>query len=183
MKLHLGCGRRYLKGFVHIDLADFEHIDYKAPINDLSNFVTSSVTEIYCSHAFEYFDRNEAPRVLNEWRRVLKNEGRLYLVVPDFDRIIQIYLQTRMLPDVLGPLFGRWKLNDNFIYHKTVWNENDLKTALREAGFHKVKRFSPAGYLSSIDQDYDDHSLAYFPHMDRSGIPFSLALVAEPQVD
>lgn len=179
MKLHLGCGRRYLKGFVHIDLANFEHIDYKAPINDLSDFDSSSVTEIYCSHAFEYFDRNEALPVLFEWRRVLKHEGKLYLVVPDFDRIIQIYLKTRMLPDVIGPLFGRWKLNEAYIYHKTVWNEDDLISALLEAGFQRVERFLPEDYLSKIDENYDDHSLAYFPHMDKNGIPFSLALVAE----
>ena len=38
MKLHLGCGERYLDGFTHIDIADFEHIDFKIPVNDLSIF-------------------------------------------------------------------------------------------------------------------------------------------------
>ena len=32
MKLHLGCGNRYLSGYAHIDLADYPHIDYKQDI-------------------------------------------------------------------------------------------------------------------------------------------------------
>ena len=26
MKLHLGSGKRYLNGYVHVDLADFDHM-------------------------------------------------------------------------------------------------------------------------------------------------------------
>ena len=33
MKLHLGCGTRYLEGYVHIDLADYDHIDIKSSVD------------------------------------------------------------------------------------------------------------------------------------------------------
>ena len=26
-KLHLGCGKVYIPGFIHVDLMDFDHID------------------------------------------------------------------------------------------------------------------------------------------------------------
>ena len=57
MKLNLGCGDRYIPGFIHIDLADYSHVDHRADISDLSMFNDSSVNLIYCSHALEYFDR------------------------------------------------------------------------------------------------------------------------------
>ena len=72
MKLHLGCGKRYLEGFIHVDLADFEHVDYKIPVDDLSVFENESIDEIYASHVLEYFDREQVKSVLYEWRRVLK---------------------------------------------------------------------------------------------------------------
>ena len=55
MKLHLGCGERYLEGYIHIDLGDFDHIDYQIPVDDLSVFETNSIDEIYASHVIEYF--------------------------------------------------------------------------------------------------------------------------------
>ena len=59
MKLHLGCGKRYLEGFIHIDIADFEHIDYKSSINDLNMINDESCDLIYASHVLEYFNKKE----------------------------------------------------------------------------------------------------------------------------
>ena len=28
MKLHLGCGRRHIDGYVHIDVVDYPHVDH-----------------------------------------------------------------------------------------------------------------------------------------------------------
>jgi hypothetical protein len=62
------------------------------------------------------------------------------------------------------------------IAHKTIWNEMDLCEKVRTNGFVKISRFDPIKYLNQIDPDYDDHSLAYFPHKDQAGIQVSLAL-------
>lgn len=29
MKLHLGCNKRFIPGFVHVDLADYAHINHR----------------------------------------------------------------------------------------------------------------------------------------------------------
>jgi predicted SAM-dependent methyltransferase len=49
MKLHLGCGKRYIPGFVHIDTLDFPQIDYRQDISDLKMFEDNSIDLIYCS--------------------------------------------------------------------------------------------------------------------------------------
>ena len=43
VKLHLGCGKKYLPEYIHIDKDTEEHIDYSVNINDLSMFSDSSV--------------------------------------------------------------------------------------------------------------------------------------------
>ena len=90
MKLHLGCGKRYLEGFIHVDIAEFQHIDYQLL---LTTCQLSKVTadEIYASHVLEYFDRNDVINVLDEWRRVLKPGGILRLAVPNFPKLIEVY--------------------------------------------------------------------------------------------
>ena len=180
MKLHLGCGKRELNGFLHIDIADFPHISHRSSVDNLDFIKSETVDEIYTSHTFEYFDRVEANSVLMEWNRVLKPNGQLYITVPDFDKLILIYKESKELQSITGPLFGRWT-NPNssiLLFHKTVWNFSDLTDALKINGFEDVKKFDPVNYLQQIDPSYDDHSLAFYPHMDRSGIQVSLAVCA-----
>jgi predicted SAM-dependent methyltransferase len=177
LKLHLGCGKRQLNGFLSIDLADFEHIDIQCSIDDLSNFADNTIEEIYVSHAFEYFDRTQGPRVLDEWFRVLSHGGRLYLSVPDLNSLISVYQQTKEIDSILGPLFGRWIIKGQLtpVYHRTVYDDKSLMNVLETSGFIDVKRFDPVKYLGNIDPEFDDHSLAFFPHFDRDGIQISLA--------
>lgn len=178
MKLHLGCGKRNIPGFINVDMARFPHIHHRRPINDLSIFKNNSVDLIYCCHAFEYFDRLEAVETLKEWRRVLKKRGVLRLAVPDFEKLVKVYEKYGQLQKITGPLYGRWPVpgTKKIIYHKTVYDFNDLKKMLKENGFGKIRRYD---WEKTIHKNYDDYSQAYIPHMDRKGILISLNIEAK----
>lgn len=181
VKLHLGCWHRYIPGFVHVDLCDLPHIDHKTSIDKLPMFDDSSVELIYSSHSLEYFDRIEAERVLAEWRRVLRPGGILRIAVPDFDALIEVYKRTGELQRLLGPLYGRMEIDTpqgkRVLYHKTVYNFPHLKQLLESAGFENVRRYD---WRKTIHKDYDDHSQAYFPHMDKeNGLLISLNVEAD----
>ncbi len=127
-KLHLGCGDKYIPDFIHIDYADYEHIDYQRSIVDLSIFDDDSIELIYCSHALEYFNRYEVVEVLREWYRVLQSGGILRMAVPDFEAIVKVYLKYNDLDHqgILGPLYGKWQNRSNRYTEKTqrtVWRE------------------------------------------------------------
>lgn len=49
---------------------------------DLSLFSDSSIDHIFSSHLLEHFHKEEVPRVLREWSRVLKIGGNIVLYVP-----------------------------------------------------------------------------------------------------
>ena len=180
MKLHLGSGKRYLEGYIHVDLSDHEHIDYKQSIDDLKIFEDNSVEEIYASHVFEYFDLEHAKVVLAEWKRVLIKGGILRLAVPDFDNLLKVYEKTSDIEKILGPLFGKWEITkENYSYHKVVYNNKLLTSILEEAGYKNVKQWDWR-IVFRENKDYDDHSQAYFPHMDKeNGIHVSLNLQAQ----
>ena len=69
-KLHLGCGERYLEGYIHVDINNFDHIDHLTNVNELSMFQDNTIVEIYASHLLAYFDIYESLEVLKEWKRV-----------------------------------------------------------------------------------------------------------------
>lgn len=178
--LNLGCWHREIPGWVHVDLCDLPHIDFKSNINDLHMFEDKSVDLIYSSHSFEYFDIKEAPDVLNEWHRVLKPGGMLRLAVPDFDSLINLYKLTGDINSILGPLFGRMQIetksSKKTLFHKTVYTFISLKNLLESNGFQGVERYD---WKQTIHKDYDDHSQAYYPHMDKEkGLLLSLNIEA-----
>jgi predicted SAM-dependent methyltransferase len=77
MKVHLGCGKRCIPGFTHVDLADFTHIDFKYDVRTLPFLANDSAELMYACHVLEYFDRVEVADVLHEWWRVLAPGGAL----------------------------------------------------------------------------------------------------------
>ncbi len=165
IKLNIGCGwRNFGKDWIHIDGGDYDHLDYKN-ITKL-DFEDNSVDLIYASHVLEYFDRDEAVLVLKEWHRVLKNNGTLRIAVPDFYAMTQLYLLNQYpLKTFLGPLFGKMKMGEDMIYHKTTYDWNSLCEILTDTGFQKFQKYNWQDY--DVHVENDDHSQAYIPHMDK----------------
>ncbi len=181
MKLHLGCWKRYIRGFVHIDLCDLPHIDFRSNIDHLPFIADASVELIYCSHAFEYLDRFEAKQALNEWLRVLVPGGEVRLAVPNFSALVELYQLTGTIDKVLGPLFGRMQIDTDpadskIIFHKTVYDEPSLRNTLLNAGFIEPCLWD---WRLTEHSSVDDHSQAYFPHMHKEdGLHLSLNMAA-----
>jgi ubiquinone/menaquinone biosynthesis C-methylase UbiE len=179
-KVHLGCWHRVIPGFVHVDLCDMPHIDHKSNIDQLPFFADDSVELIYCSHALEYFDREQARDALQEWYRVLVPGGLLRLAVPDFESLIKVYKTSGKLASILGPLYGKMSIDTPVgratLYHKTTYDEASLRSLLQECGFVMPERWD---WRATEHAGIDDHSQAYFPHMQKdSGMLVSLNLQA-----
>lgn len=176
MKLHLGCWHRDFPGFINVDLCDLPHIHYKSYIHELPFIEDASVDYVYCSHALEYYDLESAKLALKEWLRVLKPGGMLRLAVPNFEALLEVYQKTRDIKRILGPMFGRMQVSgvgeDKFIYHKIVYDFKLLSEVLTESGFVDIKLYD---WRTTEHSNFDDHSQAYFPHMDKEhGLLISL---------
>ncbi len=174
MKLHLGCGKRYIPGFFHIDGMDGPHIDHVCSIDDLGFIEDNSIELIYACHVIEHFKRSRLPMVLKEWNRVLKKGGIIRLAVPDFEAIVEVYKKHKDLSLVIGPLYG----GQNYLYniHYNTFDFISLKEYLESAGFKSVSRYD---HRDTEHSSVDDFSQAYIPHMDKeNGILISLNVEA-----
>jgi predicted SAM-dependent methyltransferase len=129
---------------------------------------------IYASHVLEYFNLEEADAVLNEWNNKLKKNGILRVAVPNLESLILIYNNTNSSSNILGPLYGKWDVGQDVIYHKTIYDKDTLRAKLKKNGFYDINEWD---WRKELPRNYDDQSIAYFPHMDtESGIHVSLNL-------
>jgi len=163
LKLHLGCGRRILPGWCNVDVVDLPGLDLRCAVDRMPMLADGSADVAYASHILEHFQRRDVPRVLAEWRRVLRPGGTLRIAVPDFAALCDLYRETGRLDLVIGPLFGR----GDYLYN-LHYNAFDLATLRREleaAGFVDVR---PYDWRATEHAELDDYSQSYWPHMDKA---------------
>ncbi len=170
LKLHIGCGDHYIKGFLHIDIRRLPHVDIVTPAEKLLFFVDGSVDLIYACHILEHYGRHDIQKPLKEWYRVLKIGGILRLSVPDFASITYHYYRTGKIEDVMGLLYGGQNYTGNT--HYVTFDMRYMDTQLKLAGFSDVTRYD---WKTTEHSDVDDYSQAYLPHMDKeNGLLMSL---------
>jgi predicted SAM-dependent methyltransferase len=162
-KLHLGCGKIHIPGYINVDIQDYPSVDVRADVFNLP-FEKESFDLIYSCAVIEHFGRNEWKNLLKYWSTFLKPGGKLRLSTSDFDACCKRYMETKALPELLGILIGGQK--DDWDWHGMIFNFEILKSALEEIGFINVQRYdwrtTDYGQLG-----VDDFSQAYLPHMDK----------------
>ena len=176
IKMNVGCGwRNFGDDWIHVDGGDYEHLDHKDI--HLKSHDDESVDLIYSSHVIEYFDRDEIITLLSNWHRVLKPNGILRVAVPDFSNMTWLYQNGKItLDQILGPLYGKMKMGDETIYHKTVYDYDSLSSLLQKCGFKDVFEYE---WRETDHAEHDDHSQASIPHMDKeNGTLISLNIEA-----
>lgn len=173
MKLHLGCGKLKLNTFINIDVLS-DTSDLKIDFTNLTIFNSSNIEEIYISHALEHFKRREIIPLILEWNRVLKIDGVLRIAVPDFEKIVKIYLKNKDLSELVGLLSGGQR--DEYDFHYVNFDIHILEKLLKACGFDNIERYNAHEFL----EDKDDYSKCYIPHMDfEKGELMSLNIVCK----
>jgi predicted SAM-dependent methyltransferase len=176
MKLHLGCGSKYLgNDWIHIDILKNENIDIVMDVRKLDFLNNNSIDEIYACHILEHFKKNEVIDILKEWYRVLKPNGILRIAVPDFESIVKLYLTNKYDLSIFQGLIYGGNKNEYDIHYK-VYDMKHLSNILSNIGFKNIERYDWKDFLP---KNYDDYSRAYIPHMDfENGVLVSLNIIA-----
>ena len=122
MKLHLGCGKRRLEGYLNVDARLEVGPDLVADVTALTGFEDGSAELVYACHVLEHIPRGQVDAALAEWRRVLKPGGLLRISVPDFQKVYKLYHQGVPLCRLEGMLHGRQDHPYNVHYAAYDWN-------------------------------------------------------------
>ena len=125
---------------VTVDIREDVKPDYRADIRRLP-FATGSFDVVYSSHVLEHFSRDEVDAVLDEWIRVLKEDGELRLIVPSVLWAAQQLVNGmkdagKLSDDVLNVLYGAQTYKENF--HKMGFTPKTVEEMLRGRGFSRM---------------------------------------------
>jgi len=155
MRLHLGCGKRKLEGWLGVDSREEVEPNVCGDVRNLDLWDDDSVAAIYACHVLEHIPRPELPMTLCEWRRVLKPGGKLRISVPDFGAVVKLYQEGVSFWRLVGLLYGRQDYDGNT--HHIGFDYEYLAWMLNEAGFYDIRTWSPMSWLPN---GYDDYSMA-----------------------
>lgn len=133
-RLNLGAGDTPLQDYENIDI---KHGEAAYP---LENYSDESVDEIRASHLLEHFGMDQAQDVLNEWARVLKPGGLMKIAVPNFDKIVNAYINGAGDLPLEGWLMGGHQ--DQHDRHGSIWNAPKLETMMRTAGLRGISSWT-----------------------------------------
>ncbi len=141
LRLHLGCGKVRLEGFVNIDHRSTSATDLECDILQLP-FDDNTATRIESYHVIEHLGRHEAVRAVREWHRVLAPGGVLVIECPDFDAACREYLDGRQ--DRIDNIFGLQRFDGDS--HRFGYNFERLRLLLVECGFQSIAQQPPTDY-------------------------------------
>ena len=154
IKLEIGGGRKPRKGYLNCDIRELPGVDIVCSADNLP-FDNEQVDEIYSRHVIEHFTLKEFLKVLQEWNRVLKIDGELYIICPNLlwnlKQILNgshesFYIKESGRNDRFwgfGSLFG-WQ-QDQYDIHKFGYYFELLKDILEEFGFEEIEDLTNTG--------------------------------------
>jgi predicted SAM-dependent methyltransferase len=138
MKLHLGCGRKYKKGYINIDLFDRTVCDRAIAVTDMG-YSSNSVELIEANQLLEHLGYVQSIYALSDWFRILKTKGKLVIETPDIDSSFRKYLAAKDVltkKEVLNWIFGHETAG---LTHLFCFNYESLKELLLKIGFENIQ--------------------------------------------
>lgn len=94
--LNLACGDFYVKNSDWVNLDWYPHSEHvqKANLITTLEFPDKTFEVVYTSHFVEHIQKEKLDFILSECYRILKPNGVLRIVVPDFENIVREYIQN-----------------------------------------------------------------------------------------
>lgn len=180
LKLQIGTGPNKLNGWLNTDLSPQSEDVYYLDARERLPFGDNTFDYIFSEHLIEHLTYDEAMAMLKECFRVMKAGGRIRIITPDIDSIINLRaaekteLQKRYIKWHLETFFPEmgdcgeiFVINNAFsgFGHRFLYDYKTLRNSLLKAGFEDIER-TPYGIstdenLNGIDWRVKDEMTSF----------------------
>jgi len=122
-KLHLGCGRHFLNGWINTDI-NHELQQYHPMLQYLNvtkpfPYQNQEIDYIFTEHLIEHIDFTSGRNMLRECYRVLKLDGKIRICTPDLAFLIDMYREDKSKLQIDY-------INENYIFSEELRKTNDI---------------------------------------------------------
>jgi predicted SAM-dependent methyltransferase len=139
LRLHVGCGRAHLAGWVNIDAQALPGVDVVADVTRGFGYAGGEAEAIFAEHFLEHLTLPDALAFLGEAHRVLAPDCWLRLSTPNLDWVWSTHYELhadaprkRDAAIALNRAFHGWR-------HQFLWNREMLEEALAALGFDELR--------------------------------------------
>lgn len=139
LRLHIGCGRARMEGWVNIDVQALPGVDVVADVTKGLDFPDGRAEAVFAEHFLEHLPLADALAFLRESHRVLAPGCWARLSTPNLDWVWATHYRLGSAPEEkrdaalrLNRAFHGWR-------HQFLWNREMLEEALLASGFDQVR--------------------------------------------
>ena len=140
--LNLGCGTEKIDGAINVDMSEKANPDMLFDISKRFPLEDETFDEVYFFHCIEHLEKFKHGFVLCEIHRVLKLGGTLYMSYPEFEKILQCWLENRNGNRKFweATIYGRQLYPGD--YHMAAMNTLEVRQLFDDIGFKVERSFS-----------------------------------------
>ena len=159
MKLHLGCGRNYLDGWINTDIDSKRYkLDQRLDITENFPFENNTISYIFSEHVIEHISYKDGKFMLEECYRIMKPNGKIRISTPDLKFLIEFYTKdkSQLQKDYVNLSISHsaydidiYLCTDAFIInnfvrawgHLFIYDEETLTNLFTEIGFKNINSY------------------------------------------
>jgi hypothetical protein len=172
-RLHVGCGRVRLDGWLNLDIQDLPGVDLVVDV--YQGLYWRDVEAVYAEHFLEHLDLDRAIAFLTDIHNGLVPGGVVRLSTPNLDWVWETHYSTSSDPELrrlqalrLNRAFHGWR-------HRFLWNRMLLGDALTACGFRDLVWCRYGESERSVFRGLEHHDT----YEDRPDLPHVLIVEAE----
>lgn len=163
MKINFGAGKQTWDGFFCIDAVQHPKATRALDLVHAVKFDGTAIQplplpndcadELHSYHFLEHVWAWEAPALVREWRRLLKQGGLLVLELPNIEHAARNLLAGMNDQMVMFPFYGDPSHMDPFMTHRWGYTPKTVEKLLKECGFTKVRHMEPRTHGARANRD------------------------------
>ena len=126
------------KGFKTVDIRKVEGVDYVCNAWDITDQVEEdSVDHIFSRHFFEHLTFVQAEYTLDAWKKIIKPEGLIEMLLPNMTWHIEQWVTRSNLERAKEGFWGKQRegATETWDLHKSGYDRESLEALLVDEGF------------------------------------------------